>query len=156
MTARGHFSSLDVTMPDATTYKPKISLLETIECPKVGFLSRIGYRLCRRLSARHRRMIVLTSLAARLLGVQQLNTQQRQNLISLLNIRCNPSAVKLPMLVSKRIWPHVVTLQRLDATQDERLVRRISSRLPMWFVYGGLEQRLRDVGTVLQFCRSYT
>lgn len=141
-------------MPNVTSYRPKISLIGTIECPKVGFLYGLGFRLCRRLSARHRRMIVLTSLAARLLGTKTLNHDQRQTLVSQLNIRCNPSAAKLPMLLSARIWPHVLSLPYSDATKDERLVRRIAGRLPMWFVYGGLEQRLRDVNTVLQFCRS--
>lgn len=156
MTTRGNTLLLDVTMPNATSYKPKISLIETIECPKVGFLYSLGFRLCRKLSARHRRMIVLTSLAARLMGVQQLGRYQRMQLAVLLNIQCNPSAIKLPMLLSKRIWPHVAALNVLDIKQDDRLVRRVVGRLPMWFLYGGLDQRLRDVSTVLQFCRSHT
>lgn len=142
-------------MSNATSYRPKISLIETIECPKVGFFYGLGFLLCRRLSARHRRMIALTSLAARLMGTQYLDSSLRQELISILNIRCNSSATKLPMLLSRRIWPHVLGLTKLDLQQDDRLVRRITGRLPMWFMYGGLEQRLRDVTTVIQFCRKH-
>ena len=134
-------------------YKPKVSLIETIECPKVGFFYTLAFKFCKRLAANHRRMIVLTALAARLNGQTHATPAFRMGLIRELNMHCSPNAIKFPMTLARRIWPHVIGLSKLDSTHDDRLVKRLVSRLPMWFMYGDLDQRIRDVRTVLKYCR---
>lgn len=135
-------------------YKPKVSLIETIECPKVGFFYTLAFKLCKRLAANHRRMIVLTSLAARLNGKHKCTPAFCLGLVRELNMHCSPSAVKFPMALARRIWPHVIDISKLADTHDDRLVKRLVSRLPMWFMYGDLDQRIRDVNTVLKYCRT--
>lgn len=125
----------------------------TIRCPKFTLKSQLGFKLCRKLKPTVRRSIVLASLFAELKGTRHLSKADRLELKTSLRLTGSVEAMLLPILLSKRIWPHVLPVS--DCVQStERLAIRLLDRMPMWFYYGEFDQRLRDVTRVIELCRA--
>lgn len=135
-----------------TSVKKGPRLVATIQCPSVSSLTMMGFKYCQRMTAERRRLIVMSSLFARLTDEHGIEPNQLANFLKAFRFNDKKWQVKIAMLLARKIWPNVISLSRIDDRHNDRYILRLQNRMPRWFFYGGCAQRHRDIRDVVRFC----
>lgn len=118
-----------------------------------AFIDRIWLALWERVPDRSKRMCVLASLYARIMGITEDDTEQLANLGRGLELSRDPKALRLPALMAPYLWRGVRRGQPVETERQDVVVSRLLRKTPCWLRYADDTTMRDDLHTLFNFCQ---
>lgn len=120
---------------------------------KVGNpVSKLWFMLWDHAQDRFKRMCLLSSLHAQLLHVNEDDRDQLLEVNREMDLDRDVRALRFPTLLAPMIWPHVITIDKIDMQRQDFYINKVMKAIPCWLRYGDEEAIKDDIRHLLRFC----
>lgn len=128
--------------------------LQPVTSAMGGFFVRMWSSLWTHIPDRCKRMCVLASLYATLVGCTEDDTEQLEQVNEKLGLSRDTQALKLPTVLAPYIWPKLTPDRRLDKSRADSYIRLLMQRCPCWLRYGDENTMKEDLKALVELTRS--
>ena len=103
-------------------------------------------------SDRCKRMIVLSSLYARLMRCDEDDLEELKELNENLDLSRDTKVLRTPTLFSTWVWGNTLPLERVNLDRVDSYIMRLVKKTPCWLWYADQETRRRDIKKLIIYC----